>query len=315
MTRTGAAVVVVTLLAVCSVAAQEPKPKFEVASIKRNVMTDEQFFRPAAGGVSREPGMSAAGGRFNALRVTVRSVVIRAFGIEGRYVVGGPAWLNSDTFDISAIANPKATVPEMNAMLQSLLADRFSLRTHIEKRPADVQVLTITRSDGRLGSGLRPTTPDCDAKMRERILNPPTPASVQEYFKGQMDADMAARLNAASKGATSTPPPPCGSMSLRMLDLQADAAILVGTGQPMSALVDQISRELKAPVIDRTGLKGWFDISMEYSRALSASPTAASAVGRDLRGAVEKHLGLRLAKQRVPVDVLVIDSVQRPTEN
>jgi uncharacterized protein (TIGR03435 family) len=306
MVRVGFVGIVLALFGVV-VVAQQSRATFEVASVKRNVMTDEQFFRPAAGGVSREPGITAAGGRFNALRVTVRSLIIRAFGVEGRHLFGGPAWLNSDKFDITATANSKATFAEMNVMLQALLAERFLLRTHIDKRQTDMQVLTVARPDGRLGSGLRRTTADCDAKMRDRELNPPDAALMRESIKAQLDLE--------SKVATPTTPPPCGSMSLRMLDLQADAAILLGTGQPMSAVVDQISRELKTPVVDRTGLNGRFDISMEYSRALSASPAAASAGGRDLRGAVEKHLGLRLTKQSVPVDVLVIDSVSQPTAN
>jgi uncharacterized protein (TIGR03435 family) len=309
MTRTIAVWIVVALFAVCGIAAQQAKPKFEVAAIKRNVMTDEQFFRPGAGGVTPEVGMSAAGGRFNASRVTVRSLIIRAFGIEGRNVVGGPAWLNSDRFDINAVANPKTTVPEMNVMLQALLAERFALRTRIEKRPADVQVLTMARSDGRLGSGLRRTTAECEAKMGQGNPSPRTPASVQESIKAQIRADV------ARKGAAPATPPACGTLLVQMLNPEAGALLLVGTGKTLSGLAEHISTELKAPVVDRTGLTGWFDISMEYSKVLSASPTATNVGGLDFRSALERHLGLRLARQKVPVDMLVIDSVSQPTAN
>src|SRR5688500_14795911 len=132
MPRTGAACVVVTLLAVCSVAAQQPTPKFEVASVRAHRL-------PQPGvGISlnlRSDGSVAA------TRASLAELMLLAYGLADWQLAGGPSWIHSDRFDIVARPEKAQTRDEGRLMLQSLLEERFSLVTHREARERTVYSL------------------------------------------------------------------------------------------------------------------------------------------------------------------------------
>ena len=118
-------------------AAPAADPRFEVASVKRNTSGDTfmSFGMPP-------------GGRLTLINVPVRQLIVRAYQVQPYQVIGGPSWITSDRFDITAKGEDTATPPQLNAMLQSLLAERFKLKIQKEPRQSDVYRLVKAR-DGK----------------------------------------------------------------------------------------------------------------------------------------------------------------------
>lgn len=131
--------------------AQEAHVAFDVASVKRNDTGQ------SGGGVGLRPNGYAA---TNAL---LRTIVAHAYRMKRTFVIGGPDWIDSERYDISARASGDATEEELYAMTRALLIDRFHLVVRQETRDLPVYALVRARSDGRLGPNLRPSTPDCAA--------------------------------------------------------------------------------------------------------------------------------------------------------
>ena len=145
-------IVAVVLATVLRISGQEPK--FEVASIRPN--TSDSVTISGSNVVLK--------GRYTVINYPIRLLIADAFGMDARdQVIGGPPWLNSAKYDITAttevLAPPRA---QFRSMLQTLLKERFNLVAHIETKEVDVYDLVIARSDGQLGSGLRRSTVNCD---------------------------------------------------------------------------------------------------------------------------------------------------------
>ena len=138
---------------VATLAAQQSAPTFEVASVRRNTSADEiATFRA-------EPS-----GRVTATNITVRDLILRAYDLNRYELVGGPDWIERDRFDISATTeSPSSAISES---LKSLLASRFGLVVHREKREIPVFDLVFARADKRLGSALKQSGEECDPEGR-----------------------------------------------------------------------------------------------------------------------------------------------------
>jgi uncharacterized protein (TIGR03435 family) len=290
------------------VAAQSAAPaegglRFEVASIKPvDPFADLRKNGPQGGPVTMPPtGVRIQpGGRLVAV-ATLRTLIMRAYGIKVYQLEGGPKWLPSDYFSISAkAANETATDAEMNEMLKSLLAERFGLRVHIETRPFPVHSLTVVRPDGRLGAGLKRTSQECEATLEDPKrtgVKPPMPPSPP---------------------TPSTPlTPTCGMMTTRMA--ATGAATYAMGGWPLSSLAEHFSNELGAPVIDQTGLAGRFDAVVEYEsgRRPGRGPDLNSTdpLPVPLPQAVQQQLGLKLDKATAPLPITVVDAAEHPSPN
>ena len=258
-----------------SVLAQSPPPSFAVASIKVNASGDGNFgFTPRPGGV------------LVATNVTARHLVTYAYSMQNSRVEGGPDWLDTVRFDITAKAPEAATPDQMLLMLRTLLADRFTLVMHLEARETPVFALVRARADGRLGPQLRvSSTADCDAARAEQARG--------------------AAL-ASSDGR-----PICGG--------RARAGVITAGAVSMEELARNMSRLVGRLIVDRTGLQGRFDFDLTFTpeAELTAAPGASASPGAlpSLFVALEEQLGLKLESQRAPVDVVVIDSIQRPVED
>jgi bla regulator protein blaR1 len=212
-----------------------------------------------------------------------------------------PKWADTDRFEIQARAPANTTKDQMRLMMQSPLAERFQLAVHFETHEVPVLAMTLIKL-GKPGPGLRPHDqgPPCDA--------PPTP----DLF-----------------------PAVCGIVGQNFVD----AGQRVGSGR--SVTMTEIAGYLPGmgildrPVIDRTGLAGKFDLKIQWKpdpaspgggRAIPkkgssglAPPTAQSpepeADGPIFIQALRDQLGLRLATSKGPLETLVIDHVERPSEN
>ena len=264
-------------------------PAFEVASIRPNRSADAQTRVQAA-----------PGGRFTWTAITLKSLIDvshqrRAF--DGRETEGGPAWIHTDRFDVLAKAPEGATLNDRDgfpgplfAMIRTLLMERFGLRTHDEVRERPVYALVLARSDGRLGGGLKKVDTDCAAAMV--ALAAPTPGA------------------APPRGA-----PPC--------TFGGGPGQLLGNTVSLAMFASVLSRQVGRPVVDRTGVADYFDITLEFAPDLDArtangapAPNApAGGDGPSIFTALREQLGLTLEATRAPVDVLVVDRAELPAGN
>lgn len=251
---------------------------FEVASIK-----------PDKSGSGNSQWGTERGGRFSATNVTTEQLVLDAYQLQSYQLLNAPRWFTVDRFDIVAKANgeiPDAFDDErrvgptpIQLILRSFLAERFNLATHNEKRELPAYSLIIARSDGQLGPGLVKSAQDCASADR------PGPAR--------------------------TGAPPC-SMRWGAGRLSANTMLL-------STLAGALAQLMDRPVFDRTGVKDAFDITLAWSpdqvpRQL-APDSAPLGDGPSIFTAIQEQLGLKLESTRGPVDVLVIDRVERPSED
>ena len=269
-------------------AAQQPAVPYEVASIKTN---------KDAGAVRR---FQAAPGRYTFIAYTVRSLVDLAhqrYAFDRRETLGGPDWIDNDRFDVTvqapagaALSDPDGFPGPVFAMVRAVLTDRFGLAVHNEIRERPVYALTRVRPDRRLGAGAKAVDSDCGEAMRKMVAPVPGPRPPG--------------------------PPPC-SFGGGPGRIQGHVVTLAMVGNMLAGTVGR-------PVIDRTGVTGHFDITLEYAPdAGITSPFPPGAPPQEApRGdapslftALQEQLGLKLESTRAPVDVLVIDKVSQPTEN
>jgi uncharacterized protein (TIGR03435 family) len=260
---------------------------FDVVSIKRR----PPDARPAGGGARVMPG-----GRFLAPSVTVRGLIAVAYELQDLQIVDSQRWTGTDRFDIEARTATDVTAPQVRAMIRTLLAQRFGVVAHTETRELPVYVMRIAGEDGKLGPQLRPSGPECrDVTVPPNVPAPPAPPPPPP---------------------PAPPPLPLGGPPARCLTLfvtMATASHMSTRELTMDTFARRLTGLLGRLVLDRTGLDGFFDIDLTYtseSQALSGSGDTPTIVT-----AVREQLGLRLEATRAPVDVLVVDRVEPPTEN
>ncbi|HEY1307937.1 MAG TPA: M56 family metallopeptidase [Vicinamibacterales bacterium] len=245
-----------------------PRLSFEVASVKPNKSGETTSFLQAR-----------PGGNFAVGNMTLRGLIFFAYGLQGFQLVGGPDWVATERFDITAKAAADVpptpigrTSPEA-LMLRSLLEDRFRLSAHRETRDLPIYALVIARADGRLGPRLRQTTSDYCAK----------------------------RFEAAGKAGESIAPggPVCG-MRPSVNELTAGAL-------PMNEFARFLALNTGRTVVDRTGLTGVWDFDLKYSPPNAPNPDPDRP---SIFTALQEQLGLRLDATTGPVEVLAIDRVE-----
>ena len=249
-------------------------PTFDVVSIKR--VTELRTSRS----IGDQPG-----GRFVLSGLAIAPVIRTAYPADISDLINAPDWVNNETYDLTAQAGRDVSRQEMEALLRTMLADRFKLAVHYEMQERPVYALTLARPDGRLGPNIRRSNLDCDAIQAAR--------------------------RAGSKEqppATSNGAPACG-MSMRGT---GGMEVLLGA-RPLSTLASSFGTGPGRVVIDKTGLMGNYDITLNYlpQPQADAPPDAPPNVFT----ALQEQLGLKLEPDRAPLKVLVIDRIERPSEN
>jgi uncharacterized protein (TIGR03435 family) len=210
---------------------------------------------------------------------TLKYIVSSAYNVKDDAIVGGPAWIGANHYDIDAKVTPgtdapppKLTGAQRRQMIQSLLADRFKLIVHDETKDAPIYELQIAKS----GSKLPESTPN------------------DGFAKGIIGID--------------GNPVPIGYLMPLGLGRRFGQAVTI------ASLAESLSHELKRPVVDKTGLTGKYDLSLEWTpdNTPDDSPLAS---GPSLFTAVQEQLGLKLTSTHGPVKTLVIDHVEPPSPN
>ena len=262
--------------------AQEAQPAFEVASIKRS---------PDVMAMSIYSGVPVGDRwlvQFATLPMVLRSIYGANYQLPGQ-IVGGPSWFETDRFHISAKFQGNPPNEQLRVMALNLLADRFSLKTHVESRELPAYRLELLRSDRALGPQLRRIDVDCEAHLADqrRAKIPPAAAAV-------------------------------GAMPLCVTGGNtAPISIVESGGISMAQFANRISTHAKRPVVDRTGLAGYFTLKLEFAweQPLQTSGSDVDNPAPLLAVALQSQLGLRFRDARERYQVLVIDSVKQPTED
>jgi uncharacterized protein (TIGR03435 family) len=287
-----------SLFAATAIAAQTQsvveEPMFEVASVKANKTG-------APGGSFVMPP-----GRFTATNLPLKVLITNAYQLSFFQVVGGPDWVNTDRFDVAAKAPDGAPPEQTRAMVRTLLKDRFKLVVHMETRDTPIYALVTARQGEPLGPSLKRSTTDCSSIRAQRA------ATIAEVAR-------------ARGGRVPVPPPPGPNepvvCQMRVSGRGSSMLIYRAGNITMTALAAALRTYVGREVVDRTGLSGEYDFDLQFSSPPTAGqpdtgiPVAPLDDAASIFTALQEQLGLKLESTRGPVELMVIDSAERPTEN
>jgi uncharacterized protein (TIGR03435 family) len=272
-------------------------PAFEMAVIKPSLPMAEAITLLMEGKL--KAGISIDKARIDMGFVTLTDLIVEAYKVKP-HQVSGPEWLSMERFNIQAKLPEGAAEGQVPQMLRAMLADRFGMRVHTESRMVSAYALVV----GKNGAKLQPST------------LPPDP----EPAKGLTT------LTSSNGGAVSASAGPAGPTRMTM-GPNGVQMVLLKTKIP--AFADLLSSILGKPVIDRTGMTDFYQITLDIpqedvqniARALGIGGAGATVGvptdpgGSSMFQAVEKF-GLRLDSRKELIEMLVIDHIEKlPTAN
>ncbi len=253
----------------------DPRPQFDAASIKLNVNC----------GGRRGRGYGLRNNEYYAPScVTMRTLIRQAFApqqdtiFRPTDVLGGATWLDTEVYDVAARAGNIGTMDRWRAMLQRFLEDKCDLRFHRETKEVPVYTLTVAKG----GPKIQPSKPgNC---------RPMTQTTVPELAADEPKLPFC-DWTWSVKGGT--------------IDV-------TGLGVTMDQLATGMLDGLDRLVVNRTGLAGIFDVHLEY--AAETAPREPDPTGPSVFTAVQQ-LGLKLSPDKGNVEVLVVDHMDKPSDN
>jgi bla regulator protein blaR1 len=230
---------------------------------------------------------------------TVKMLILRAYGVDAYQISGGPDWLNSERYDIDAKFDG-ATADELQKlssddrvlarqrMLQTILAERFNLTIHRENKELQIYSLIVAKNG---------------PKLKE------------------------VKLEDVEANKTKAGPPP-GRMDMTV---GGSGGQMRAFASPLANLTQGLTNYLHRPVIDRTGLTGMYDFTLRWTPdenqaqgtsaaqapggSASGLPSSDPTGGASLFTAIQEQLGLKLESAKSPIELIVIDRVERPSGN
>jgi bla regulator protein BlaR1 len=274
------------------------KMTFDVASVKQNLASQSANGMHSNVDLSAFHTYSPTGSLFSATNYPLSFYIQFAYKLTPTQYQSLsaqlPKWTAGERFDVEARApHPNPTKDQMRLMMQSLLMDRFKLTLHFETRQGPVLALVLAKPEKK-GPPLVPHAedPPCAAPGSAQIDGWPAPTC----------------------GALLTGRPTAGRWRFAMRDVTMKEIADSLTGISMGVL--------DRPVLDQTKLGGTFDLRMEFAPqrvpTLNGAPYpnfTPNEEGPTFLEALQEQLGLKLVPQTGPVDVLVIDHVEQPSEN
>jgi uncharacterized protein (TIGR03435 family) len=273
------------------------RPRFDVASVKRNTSGEREYSNiPLRNGVVSP----ATGGLFSARNLPLIVFIGFAYNLTADQFLNLqaqlPKWVTSDRFDIEARADRNVTRAQMQSMMQSLLADRFKLAAHTETKQGPVYALVLAKS-GKTGPRLQPEAEPCS-------MEPTSPVS-----------------DAMPENPSAEFPRVCG---FSMMKASAPGRFRVGgrsvtLGVFIIYLTGPVTR-VDRPVVDKTGLTGTFNLSLEFAPEINAPLPPGASFQPDPDGptffqALQEQLGLKLSPEMGSISVFVVDHVEEPSPN
>ena len=283
------------------------KMAFDAASVKPHNPGDTSVGRG---------DLAQSGGHVPVIDVSLLQLMAQAFHLSSlsqakNTIFGMPSWIASARFDIEAEAPGSPTIDQKCLMLQSLLADRFKLVVHHETRQMPIYALVLARA-GKPGAQLRPHIGDASCDQRPyggTGAQPPQTGPGGAVERSPAETAVLLLLQYPCDRAVGGVLAPNNHDQVwsggRRVNMETIAASLGG------------DEPIDRPIIDRTGLSGTFDFTIEWDHQLQGLPAAPQPdqSGMSLFEALRDQLGLKLESTTGPVDVLVIDHVEQPLEN
>jgi uncharacterized protein (TIGR03435 family) len=277
-------------------------PSFEVASIKPAApMSEGRFIVGIRGGPGTPDPVQVT-----CTNVSLKDLIQTAWDVKG-YQVTGPAWLESVRFDIAAKLAAGTTKEQYRLMWQNLLAERFKLVLHHSTKESSIYALVVAKGGPKLkeSAAVDPNAPATDG--------PPSP-------------------NRETIGKDGMPVPNVRRGGTAMMMAPGGRLRMVANGVTIPKFIDSLAGQLDRPVVDMTSLTGTYDITLEFAQdpAIMQSRMAAMGVApppgpppstdadpaATIYSALTEQLGLRLEARKGPVDLVIVDSVEKtPTEN
>jgi len=251
--------------------------RFDTVSVKRSVTTATNAF-----GLPQSSMKHLPDGGFVMVNRSIDNLVYEAYSVRPFEVIGMPAWVSMERYDVSAtgpVPRREPTADQRRSMLRAMLAERFKLVAHDEAREEPSYDLVLARSDGRLGPQIKKSPPECEAQLSVEFRD--------------------------SSGTTN---PPCGPHT---------SGDLIDGDWTMDNLGATMLRIATGRyVVNKTGLTGYFRITANFERA----PPTPSRPQRVVEApsvfvALPEQLGLKLQPSRASVKKLVIDRLDRPSAN
>ena len=280
--------------------AQNQKVAYEVATIKLNTSGDGRMM---IGGLGPGPG----GGRFRVTNLPLRQLIILAYadrsqgppapgGGPGIAITGGPSWINTDRYDIEA--RPEQgfipTTEQAQKMLQALLEERFGLQVRHETKDGPIYALTVAKGGVKAKKS---------ADQTPLTFGAPPPGG--------------------PAGGPPPPPPPFnpgGPMPRGMM--MVGLGQLRATAQTMTGFAGLLTGSAGRKVVDRTSLEGLYDFELSWTPDQIPANLPADVPfprpdpnGPSIFTALQEQLGLKLESATGPLESIVIEKVQKPTEN
>lgn len=241
-------------------------PSFEVASIK------------PYGGDTSWTGLRPFPGRFVVQGVPASALVAFAYQSLASDVVGVPSWAKSERYDVNAKVSGTPDRGQYQAMMRTLLRERFNFAGHIETQPRDVLALVLVKPDAPLPPGLRRIDVDCE--------HPPD--GLQSFRPSSLTEDL----------------PDCFSIDT--------GSIINSGGMSMEQVAGKVRGYVGKQVVNETGLAGYFRFQLRYTRRDPRVPPPTDDAP-DITTAIEEQLGLKVVPRKAAVKVMVVDRFERPT--
>jgi uncharacterized protein (TIGR03435 family) len=306
--------------------AAQPAPQklaFDVATIKPSAPLDRaKIAEDLQAGKMPHLGPHVSASRAEYIYMPLRDIIALAYGMRN-YQVTGPDWMATERFDIEATLPEGASKDDAPAMLRSLLEDRFKLAAHKETADHKVLALLVSKSGVKLQQSTavaQPVDPDAPLQPNQMIMDGPEgPIRITRKDNGGMVFDLGAR-------GTVTQTIDAQNQAVR---LESSMVTMTGFAETLSTILAPMGGQ---PVVDMTGLKGNYEVTVEISfadlasmarsqgdapppppqgaAAASATPVASDPGATSIFRSV-RQLGLDLEQRKAPIEQLVVDHVEK----
>ena len=218
------------------------------------------------------------GERYLATNATLKSFMTVAYRIKGDQVTGGPSWVDTDRYDMNAKAEKPSSIEDLHTMLKNLLADEFKLKFHRETKELPVYALVLDKDGPKMTPHESKSASETAGETWIAISNDPPPAFLRTKWHGTL--------------------------------------------VPMEYLAFRLGEIMDRPVIDLTQLKGSYDFDLSFTRELPPGVPEGARINGELIDTSGppifesiRKLGLRLERQKGPVEIMVIDHAEKPAGN
>ena len=265
--------------AAAAIAAPQLQPRFEVASVKPS---SPKSVRGEGGGPGRKDPT-----RYRYQAATIEDIIVTAYHVD-YFQVSSKTPIDRETFDVEANVPENAIRTEFRAMLRNLLEERFHLKAHVESRQFAAYELVVAKS------GLK-------------IKESGAPAAAEDSRRPPDD------------GFPDLPPGKPGLISRNTIVNGFLLTRLRARQEPFSTLAEMLHTPGEEQIVDKTGLTGKYDFTLEYGNTMpgaSREGDAQTPIAASVFTALQQELGLQLIAKKLPFDVVVVESVDRvPAEN